>query len=61
VFLLLGDDDIVLADKIVALVRGEGETSIFTRGGAVRSTRFTPATVSGRSERFWKHASLTRG
>jgi hypothetical protein len=55
VFLLLEEDDIVLLDKVTALIRGDGETAILKRDNTVQATGFTPLTLRKRSERFWKN------
>jgi hypothetical protein len=56
VFLLLEEGDVVLMDKVVALVRGDGETAILMRDDTVKATCFTPTTLNRRSEKFWKDA-----
>ena len=53
-FLLLEEDDIILLDKVTALVRGDGETAILMRDNTVRATGFTPLTLQKRSEKFWE-------
>jgi hypothetical protein len=53
-FLLLEEDDIVFLDRVIALVRGDGETAIFMRDNTVRATGFTPLTLRRRSEKLWK-------
>jgi hypothetical protein len=60
VFLLLEGDDIVLMDKVVALVRADGETAILMRDGAVKPAGFTPITISKRSDKFWRDAPRPR-
>jgi hypothetical protein len=51
-FLFLEDDDAVLMENVVALVRGEGETAILMTDDTVRATGFTPRALARRSERF---------
>ncbi len=52
VFLLLEENMLVHMDKVLALVRFEGETAVFLRDGSVMATGFTPLTISKRAERF---------
>jgi hypothetical protein len=49
---MLEDEDAVLMEKVVALVRGDGETAILMADNTVRVTGFTPQTLARRSERF---------
>jgi hypothetical protein len=51
-FLFLEDDDVVLTEHVVALVRLEGKTAIVMRDGTLKTTRFSPRTLSRRSARF---------
>lgn len=47
-FLPLEENDLVHMDRIVALVRDEGETAIILRDGSVMATGFTPRTLARR-------------
>jgi hypothetical protein len=51
-FLLLEEDGVVLAKNIVALIRHNGRTRIVMRDNSARESRFTPATLDKRSQRF---------
>jgi hypothetical protein len=51
-FLLLEDNDVIMMDNIVALVRCEGRTVITGRDNSVRESVFTPATLDRRSSRL---------
>ena len=55
-FLLLEEENTVLTDNIVALIRGDGETAILMRDNTVRVTGFTPQTLERRSRKFWDDA-----
>lgn len=59
--MFLEDDDVVLMEHVVALVRLEGETAITMRDKTVRTTGLTPRTLSGRSLRFWNGAAARKG
>jgi hypothetical protein len=48
----LEKDDVVLTEKVVALVRIKGETEILMTDNTVRTTGFTPLTLSRRRARF---------
>jgi hypothetical protein len=50
--LLLEDNDVILMDDIVALVRYDGRTMITCRDNSVRESVFTPATLDRRSSRL---------
>ena len=50
--LLLEDNDVILMDNIVALVRYEGRTTITSRDNSARESVFTPATLYKRSSRL---------
>jgi hypothetical protein len=52
VFLPLEDGEVILIEKIVALVRSGGRTVITLRGGEERESVFTPATLGRRASRF---------
>jgi hypothetical protein len=54
--LILEDDGAILAENVVALVRGEGVTDIITRGGTPVKSVFTPLTIDRRSGKFWTEA-----
>jgi hypothetical protein len=47
----LEDDDIILMEEVVALVRSGGRTIITLRGNSVRESGFTPATLGRRMRR----------
>jgi hypothetical protein len=51
-FLPLEDNDVILMDNIVALVRHKGRTVITGRDNSVRESVFTPATLGRRSSRL---------
>ena len=51
-FLLLEDNDVILLDNIVVLVRHEGRTTITKRDNSARESAFTPATLDRRSSRL---------
>ena len=51
-FLLLEDNDVILLDNIIALVRCEGRTTITYRDNVARESAFTPATLDRRSSRL---------
>jgi len=51
-FLLLEDNDVILMDNIVALVRHDGRTTITNRDNSARQSVFTPATLDRRSSRL---------
>ena len=51
-FLLLEDNEVILLDNIVVLVRHEGRTTIISRDNSARESAFTPATLDRRSSRL---------
>jgi hypothetical protein len=51
VFLQLEGNDVILIDKIVALVRRDGKTAIILRDNTVRGVCFTPMTLNRRAEK----------
>lgn len=51
-FLPLEENDVILTEKIVALVRREGVTHITLSDGGCRESVFTPATLGGRIARL---------
>ena len=53
-FLLLEENMMVHMDRVLALVRFEGETAVLLKDGSVMATGFTPLTSSRRSERFMR-------
>lgn len=53
-FLLLEENMLVHMERVLALVRFEGETAVLMRDGSVMATGFTPLTISKRSKRFMK-------
>lgn len=55
-YLMLEKNGAVLAERVVALVRGDGETGMIMRDGAVEKSCFTPFTICRRSEKFWTEA-----
>jgi hypothetical protein len=59
-FLFLEGDDVVLDERVVALVRVNGETVMVMTDGGPRVTAFTPGTVGRRGERFWDDAARWR-
>ena len=54
VFLLLEENMMVHMDRVLALVRFEGETAVLLKDGSVMATGFTPLTISRRSKRFMR-------
>jgi hypothetical protein len=48
----LEDDDVVLTENVVVLVRLKGETEILMADRTVKTTGFTPLTLSRRGARF---------
>lgn len=52
-YLLLEDNDVVFIERVVALVRTDGETKIVMRDGALGTSCFTPLTLDRRSEKYW--------
>jgi len=52
-FLLLESGMAVHMDRVLALVRDEGETAVYLRDGSVMATGFTPATIDRRSRRLF--------
>ena len=59
-FLLLEDNDVILLENIVALVRREGRTVITFRDGKTRESAFTPLTLGRRSARFARGMAVKR-
>ena len=64
-FLPLEDNDVILTENIVALVRREGVTLITLSDGGGRESVFTPSTLGGRIARLergvpGRRASRTR-
>ena len=59
-FLLLEDNDVILTENIVALVRREGRTVITFRDGKTRESAFTPMTLGRRSARFTRGIAAKR-
>ena len=52
-FLFLEDDNIVILENVVSLVRRDGRTRILLRGGDERESGFTPLVIDRRSGNFW--------
>jgi hypothetical protein len=51
-FLLLEDGGVILMEKIVALVRHDGKTTITLRDNSARESAFTPMTLDRRRGRL---------
>jgi hypothetical protein len=51
-FLQIEDNDVILMENIVALVRMEGRTVITLGDGGIRESSLTPPTLDRRSSRF---------
>lgn len=60
-FLLLEDDNIVILENVVALVRMDGGTHIVLRGGHERESGFTPLVIDRRSRNFGNRGKIEKG
>ncbi|MDR2780318.1 MAG: hypothetical protein LBB28_04255 [Synergistaceae bacterium] len=51
-FLFLEDDNIIILENVVALVRRDGGTRVLLRCGNERESGFTPLVIDRRSRNF---------
>lgn len=58
-FILTESDGAVLTDRVIALVRSDGRTTILADGGQ-ESSAFTPLALARRSARFWRERTWSR-